>query len=45
MTVLIKPNLAFQAPPECHSVVDSRVLEGMVAFLKKRSPKPLTLCR
>ena len=36
-TVLIKPNLAFQAPPECHSVVDPRVLEGMVAFLKEKS--------
>jgi len=36
-TVLIKPNLAFQAPPECHSVVEPRVLEGMVAFLKEES--------
>ncbi len=36
-TVLIKPNLAFQAPPESYSVVDPRVIEGMVAFLKEKS--------
>lgn len=36
-TVLVKPNLAFQAPPECHSVVEPRVLEGMIAFLKEES--------
>jgi uncharacterized protein (DUF362 family) len=36
-TVLVKPNLAFQAPPECHSVVDPRVIEGMIAFLKEQS--------
>jgi uncharacterized protein (DUF362 family) len=36
-TVLIKPNLAFQAPPESYSVVDPRVIEGWVAFLKERS--------
>lgn len=36
-TVLIKPNLAFQAPPESYSVVDPRVVEGMVAFLKEKS--------
>ena len=36
-TVLIKPNLAFQAPPESYSVVDPRVIEAMVAFLKEKS--------
>lgn len=36
-TVLVKPNLAFQAPPECHSVVEPRVIEGMIAFLKEES--------
>lgn len=36
-TVLIKPNLAFLAPPESYSVVDPRVIEGMVAFLKEKS--------
>ena len=32
-TVLIKPNLAFQAPPESFSVVDPRVIEAFVAYL------------
>jgi uncharacterized protein (DUF362 family) len=36
-TVLIKPNLGFQAPPESYAVLDPRVVEGMVAFLKERS--------
>ena len=36
-TVLIKPNLAFQAPPESFSVVDPRVIEAFVAYLKERS--------
>ena len=36
-TVLIKPNLAFQAPPESYSVVDPRVIEAMVAYLKESS--------
>jgi uncharacterized protein (DUF362 family) len=35
--VLIKPNLAFQAPPESFSVVDPRVIEAFVAVLKERS--------
>lgn len=36
-TVLIKPNLAFLAPPESYSVVDPRVIEAMVSFLKEKS--------
>ena len=36
-TVLIKPNLAFQAPPESFSVVDPRVIEAMVSYLKENS--------
>ena len=36
-TVLIKPNLAFQAPPESFSVVDPRMIEAMVAYLKESS--------
>ncbi len=36
-TVLIKPNLAFQAPPESFSVVDPRVIEAMVSYLKESS--------
>jgi len=36
-TVLIKPNLAFQAPPESFSVVDPRVIEALVAYLKETS--------
>jgi uncharacterized protein (DUF362 family) len=36
-TVLIKPNLAFQAPPESYSVVDPRVIEAMISFLKEKS--------
>lgn len=35
--VLVKPNLAFQAPAESFAVVDPRVVEGMVAFLKEKS--------
>lgn len=35
--VLVKPNLGFQAPPESYAVVDPRVVEGMVAFLKEKS--------
>lgn len=33
--VLIKPNLAFQAPPESFAVVDPRVVEAVVAYLKR----------
>jgi len=36
-TVLIKPNLAFQAPPESYSVVDPRVIEALILFLKEKS--------
>jgi len=36
-TVLVKPNLAFLAPPESFSVVDPRVIEAMCAFLKEKS--------
>jgi uncharacterized protein (DUF362 family) len=36
-TVLVKPNLAFLAPPESYSVVDPRVIEAMCAFLKEKS--------
>src|SRR6056297_3517331 len=35
--VLIKPNLAFLAPPESFSVVDPRVIEAFVALLKEES--------
>jgi len=35
--VLIKPNLAFLAPPESFSVVDPRVIEALVALLKEES--------
>ncbi len=35
--VLIKPNLAFQAPPESHAVVDPRVVEAVVAYFKENS--------
>jgi len=35
--VLIKPNLAFQAPPESHAVVDPRVVEAVVAYVKENS--------
>ncbi|HYG56642.1 MAG TPA: DUF362 domain-containing protein [Symbiobacteriaceae bacterium] len=36
-TVLIKPNLAFQAPPESHAVVDPRVVEAVTAYVKEHS--------
>ncbi|MBW1789420.1 MAG: DUF362 domain-containing protein [Deltaproteobacteria bacterium] len=36
-TVLIKPNLAFLAPPESFSVVDPRMIEAMVSWLKENS--------
>ncbi len=36
-TVLIKPNLAFQAPPESHAVVDPRVIEAVVSYVKENS--------
>lgn len=36
-TVLIKPNLAFQAPPESFSVVDPRVIEALISYLKQHS--------
>ncbi|MCF8120692.1 MAG: DUF362 domain-containing protein, partial [Deltaproteobacteria bacterium] len=36
-TVLIKPNLAFQAPPESFSVVDPRVIEAVISYLKQHS--------
>ncbi|MCC3143877.1 DUF362 domain-containing protein [Halanaerobium sp. Z-7514] len=35
--VLIKPNLAFLAPPESFSVVDPRVIEALVSLLKEES--------
>ncbi|MGM0601717.1 MAG: DUF362 domain-containing protein [Bacillota bacterium] len=35
--VLIKPNLAFLAPPESFSVVDPRVIEALVSLLKDES--------
>jgi uncharacterized protein (DUF362 family) len=35
--VLVKPNLAFQAPPESFAVVDPRTVEAVVAFLKEES--------
>ncbi|AOT72912.1 DUF362 domain-containing protein [Geosporobacter ferrireducens] len=36
-TVLIKPNLAFQAPAESHAVVDPRVVEAVVSYVKENS--------
>ncbi len=36
-TVLIKPNLAFQAPAESHAVVDPRVIEAVVSYVKENS--------
>lgn len=35
--VLIKPNLAFQAPPESFAVVDPRVVEAVTAYVKTHS--------
>jgi uncharacterized protein (DUF362 family) len=35
--VLVKPNLAFQAPPASFAVVDPRTLEAIVAYLKEES--------
>lgn len=36
-TVLIKPNLAFSAPPESYAVVDPRTVEAVVRYVKKNS--------
>jgi len=36
-TVLVKPNLAFRAPPESFAVVDPRVVEAMISYLKEES--------
>lgn len=36
-TVLIKPNLAFQAPAESFAVVDPRTVEAVVAYFKENS--------
>jgi uncharacterized protein (DUF362 family) len=35
--VLIKPNLAFQAPPESFAVVDPRTIEAVVSYFKENS--------
>jgi uncharacterized protein (DUF362 family) len=35
--VLVKPNVAFQAPPTSFAVVDPRTLEAIVAYLKEES--------
>ncbi|NPV72030.1 MAG: DUF362 domain-containing protein [Firmicutes bacterium] len=35
--VLIKPNLAFQAPPESFAVVDPRAIEAVTAYVKEYS--------
>ena len=35
--VLVKPNLAFQAPATSFAVVDPRTLEAIVAYLKEES--------
>lgn len=35
--VLVKPNLAFQAPPTSFAVVDPRTLEAVVSYLKEES--------
>lgn len=36
-TVLIKPNLAFSAPPESYAVVDPRTVEAVTRYFKKYS--------
>jgi uncharacterized protein (DUF362 family) len=36
-TVLIKPNLAFNAPPESYAVVDPRTVEAVTRFFKQHS--------
>jgi uncharacterized protein (DUF362 family) len=36
-TVLIKPNLAFNAPPESYAVVDPRTVEAVTRYFKKYS--------
>ncbi|WKY42912.1 DUF362 domain-containing protein [Eubacteriaceae bacterium ES2] len=36
-TVLIKPNLAFQAPAESFAVVDPRTIEAVVSYVKENS--------
>ena len=36
-TVLIKPNLAFNAPPESYAVLDPRTVEAVTRFFKKHS--------
>lgn len=36
-TVLIKPNIAFLAPPESFAVVDPRVIEAVVSYFKENS--------
>ncbi|GFP28936.1 DUF362 domain-containing protein, partial [Candidatus Hakubella thermalkaliphila] len=36
-TVLIKANLAFQAPPESFAVVDPRTVEAVVSYFKESS--------
>jgi uncharacterized protein (DUF362 family) len=36
-TVLIKPNLAFNAPPESYAVVDPRTVEAVTRYFKKHS--------
>ena len=36
-TVLIKPNLAFNAPPESYAVVDPRTVEAVTRYFKKNS--------
>ena len=36
-TVLIKPNLAFQAPVESFAVVDPRTVEAVVSYIKENS--------
>ncbi len=36
-TVLIKPNLAFAAPPESYAVEDPRVVEAVTRYFKKHS--------
>jgi uncharacterized protein (DUF362 family) len=41
--VLIKPNLAFQAPPEGFAVVDPRMIEAVVSYFKENS-KAVEVC-
>ena len=36
-TILIKPNLAFNAPPESYAVIDPSTIESVTRYFKKHS--------